>query len=185
MLLRTIVGLIAVCGIVGCDVFETGVPENPADFIAYPQPTSTDAVLETIALSSQAQDNLAYLERLTSDFVFKPDDLQRQSATFGTFPDPWSRTHEEFFLRALFSNVDSMRVTWDNAASQFRGDEADVTADYVVETWGRTQSEYRGQAAMVMRQVAGIWYIHTWNDLAPANSIATWGLLRAQLLAAG
>ena len=187
MLLHIAVVLSLVLGLIACDVFETGTPENPASFIAYPQPTSTDNVLQTIALASQAQDNLAYLERLTGDFVFNPDNLQRQSDAFRTFPDPWGRTHEEFFLRGLFSNVDSLHVNWDDAAAQFHGDEADVTVDYVVTTWGRIQErvEYRGRAIMTMRQVAGIWYIHTWNDRAPANSTITWGLLRAQLLAAG
>ncbi len=171
----------------GCDVFRTGTPESPGNVAAYPQATSTDNVLEIIAIATTHKDNLAYLERLTDDFVFLPDDLQRESDAFRTFPDPWEKRQEDSFLGALFSNIDSLGVEWAGAVAQFTGDDAEVAADYTLTAWKTAQPAtiYRGQTVMAMRQVAGNWYIHTWSDVALANTTSTWGLLRAQLLAGG
>ena len=180
--------VVALAGsLTGCNPFQTGTPDDPGDFITYPQPTSADNVLEIIALAMRSRDNLAYLERLTTDFVFHADKLQSQSAAFQSFPEPWTKSHEEFFLSALFSNADSVIVDWRNAAVQLRGDDADVTVDYSVSVWGREQPPtlYEGRSVIIMRQVAGIWYIHEWSDSAPTNVTSTWGLLRARFLAAG
>ncbi len=173
----------------GCNnPFATGTPEPPrGGLVNYPQPTSLENVLEILSLALQAEDNPAYLERLSESFRFVPDAVQLASPAFRNFPAEWTGDHEEMFLAGLLSNADSVYVTWENILALPAGETSTATADYeltvVTLTGGRT--EYRGRAEITARQTAGVWTIETWRDVLVSGYENTWGLLRAMLLAAG
>ncbi len=169
-----------------CNPFRTGAPENPeGPQIDYPPPTTTDNVLKILAMALGAKDNRAYLERLSVDFAFRPDPVQLPTAEFQKFPSTWSRDQEAFFLAALFSNLDSVAVEWQDILTQPQGTGAEVTARYTLTAFrtGQSETRYTGQARFFMEQVAGVWNVRGWDDVVLSNVSQTWGLLRAQVFA--
>lgn len=168
--------------------FQTGKPEFPGGVqVNYPQPTSPVNVLEIVRLALGAKDNPKYLEQLAPDFEFFPDQVQAQTEAFRNFPAAWHYAQEEAYLAGLFSNADSLSLSWSDVFTRPEGNSAHVTATYnlAVRTAGGAVTHYRGQAEIVMQQAAGLWSIEVWQDLVVNNDDTTWGLLRAQLLATG
>jgi hypothetical protein len=180
---------VTVVTVFGCNnPFATGTPEPPGGgLVNYPQPTSLENVLEILALALQAEDNPAYLERLSDSFRFIPDAVQLASPAFRNFPAEWTGDHEEAFLAGLLSNADSVFVTWENILALPAGETSTATADYelTVVTQSGERTEYRGQVEITARQTAGVWNIETWRDVLVSGYENTWGLLRAMLLATG
>lgn len=185
---RVIATILPLFAVTACNPFKTGTPETPTGSeVDYPPPTTTDNVLTIIGLALGAQDNRAYLERLAADFVFRPDPVQLPTTEFRNFPANWSRDHEEVFLAALFSNVDSVAVEWRDVLTQPQGTGADVTARYSLTAFrtGQPETRYSGEAHLSMEQVAGVWNIRRWDDLVVSGASETWGLLRARFIATG
>ncbi|HDS74881.1 MAG TPA: hypothetical protein ENN56_04990 [Firmicutes bacterium] len=153
----------------------------------YPQPTSVENVLEILSLALKAEDNPAYLERLSESFQFVPDPVQLASPAFRNFPTEWTIDHEEAFLAGLLSNADSVLVAWQSVFTLLEGETATATATYELRVVTQVSeiTMYRGQAEIVARQTAGVWNIETWRDVQVGGYTNTWGLLRAMLLAAG
>ena len=171
----------------GCNPFQTGMPDPPAGTtVNYPQPTTVDNVLSIIRLSLQTKDTPAYTERLGDTFVFVPDPVQLGSNEFASFPEIWSAVHEEAFLTGLFSNADSLSLTWSDVLTQSVGTEHHVTASYELRVWiSSSPTAYVGNAEITMAEISGILYISRWRDAALSGNVQTMGLLRARLLAAG
>ncbi len=168
--------------------FATGTPETPqGSLVEYPQPTSPENVLRTLELALAARDNPAYLERIASTFEFVPDPVQSQEDSFTSFPDIWTREHEEVFLAGLLSNTDSLGLAWTDILTAPESGGTSVEADYELRVWmrGGDIARYAGRANMRMSQSAGLWSVETWHDVVVGSEAATWGLLRAMLVGSG
>jgi len=184
---RAWAAVVTAAAVASCNPFGTGTPDPPAGVVIYPPPTSPENVLATLALALGAKDNLTYLERLTEDFLFRPDPVQAQGDAFRNLPARWGIEQERAFLAALMANADSLALIWQGVLVQPQGDGARVTANYELTVWARAGpvSRYTGQADLLMRQTAGIWSILSWDDVVREGMTATWGLLRADILATG
>jgi hypothetical protein len=138
-------------------------------------------------MALNGKDNRAYLDRLTSDFRFLPDPVQLQGDEFRTFPADWRLSIEEFALAGLFRNSDSVKVVWRSIFTQYRVNEAVVTADYdiTVHVHSSPIRSFTGRAEFTMVQDAGFWRISEWRDFVESGNPNSWGLLRAQLLGSG
>ena len=172
--------------VAGCNPFRTGTPDPPAgSTVTYPQATTADNVLAILALSMEAEDTPAYLERLDESFTFTPDPVQAGGDDFRNFPETWTRASEESFLTGLLSNSDSVSVTWEQILTEPTGTGYHVTASYQVLVGSLAGGDtYSGRAEMDMQESSGLLYIHSWSDVVLEGDSRTWGLLRA-LLATG
>ncbi len=182
--------------LVGCDLFQTRVPEVPSeggDPYAWTPPTEPSLVLTAITRAFQGRHKEDYLNLLAVEsdtsqgFTFIPDPqvAQQQGSLFAD----WGMAEEEAFIHNLFEQLDAntdQQFFWEHTRIDGGTPEYTVVTDYQIRLSYSSlrqtlPAEMAGRAEMVVRLGPGNFYqIYTWRDIG-ADSVASFSELKAYL----
>ncbi|MGE3802663.1 MAG: hypothetical protein AB7H80_16735 [Candidatus Kapaibacterium sp.] len=193
LLLPTVLALLTLFTLQGCDLFATREPEPPVTAgSSFEQPTTPSTVLRNLQSAINFANSLDYRKCFgdsslgVEPFRFQPS-AEGLSVAPGRFVD-WTISDEESYIRTIFSELldgtaASLTLTPSEVTSTPIGDSVRYTADYTItfpHTREGVEREASGRLVFTMKlSTRNEWYITWWQDIA-VNNQPTWSLLKAR-----
>ena len=196
--LRAAAPLLAATVLAGsCGIFDAREPNPPGGDGSTPRqsPVNANAVVFNFTNAVAYMDQGQYEEALAADFEFTPDEADRLFflATVGAdvFED-WGRDAEMTAIQKIFSESESLTVSFDEVTRQEWPDSALVRLDYAfrrrIARSGMDDSvaTFKGFAEIHLRaDNSSFWSIDEWVDTERSTDFLTWGRLKGSTASGG